>query len=31
MNLPFVPPSDIQIPQVRVAKTRPVSFVTYHA
>jgi len=29
MNNPFVPPSDIQSPQVRVAKIRPVSFVTY--
>jgi transcriptional regulator GlxA family with amidase domain len=29
MNLPFVPPSDIQSSQVRVAKIRPVSFVTY--
>ena len=29
MNKPFVPPSDIQSPQVRVAKIRPVSLVTY--
>jgi transcriptional regulator GlxA family with amidase domain len=29
MNNPFVPPSDIQSPQVRVAKIRPVSIVTY--
>jgi len=29
MNNPFVPPSDIQSPQVRVAKIRPVSLVTY--
>jgi len=29
MNKPFVPPSDIQSPQVRVAKIRPVSIVTY--
>ena len=29
MNKPFIPPSDIQSPQVRVAKIRPVSIVTY--
>jgi transcriptional regulator GlxA family with amidase domain len=29
MNKPFLPPSDIQSPQVRVAKIRPVSIVTY--
>ena len=29
MNQPFIPPSDIQNPQVRVAKIRPVSIVTY--
>ena len=29
MNKPFMPPSDIQSPQVRVAKIRPVSIVTY--
>lgn len=30
MNKPFIPPSDIQSHQVRVAKIRPVSIVTYH-
>jgi transcriptional regulator GlxA family with amidase domain len=29
MTLPFIPPSDIQSPQVRVAKIRPISFVIY--
>ena len=30
MNIPFSPPSDNTSPQVRVAKIRPVSLVTYH-